>query len=174
MEQNNTNDSALYCGRPIEGQVFKGETFEIQKTERGILYHSYGGYSIFVTPRNNALYQTLDDLLSYREKLNELTEQEKDDFELVSSAIVYVLNAPRFAFSDQAFTFDLATFIINYIRNLTEKADNSPLEYESPDEVSPFLSVVETLENIKTILKEELGNAENQGESEGESESETV
>jgi hypothetical protein len=174
MEQNNINDSALYCGRPIEGQVFKGETFEIQKTERGILYHSYGGYSIFVTPRNNALYQTLDDLISYREKIKGLTEQEKNDFELVSTAIVYVLNAPRFAFSDQVFTLDLATFIINYLRSITEKADNAPLEYEQPDDVAPFLSVVESFDNIKTILTEQLEDAENQGESEGEGESETA
>lgn len=174
MEKNNINDSALYCGRAIEGQVFKGNTFEIQKTERGILYHCYGGYSIFVTPRNNALYQTLDDLISYREKAKIFTEQEKNDFELAASAIVYVLNAPLFAFSDQAFTFDLATFIINYLRDLTEKADNAPLEYENPEDVAPFLSVVESFENVKTVLKEQTEYAENQRESESEGESETT
>ena len=47
----------------MTGESFGGETFEIIKTTRGIVYKTYGGYSIFVTPNNVALYETLNDLV---------------------------------------------------------------------------------------------------------------
>lgn len=169
MEQNNINDSALYCGRPIEGQVFKGETFEIQKTERGILYHCYGGYSIFVTPNNKALYQTLNEFIDIETGVVKLNEEESKDFELATSAITYILNAPRIAFSDQGFTFDLATFLVQYLQQIADEAENAPLQYENAEENSQFEEAMVALEELKKDIENEY--AENQGESEGKSES---
>ena len=169
MEQNNINDSALYCGRPIDGQVFKGETFEIQKTERGILYHCYGGYSIFVTPNNKALYQTLNEFIDIETGVVKLNEEESKDFELATSAITYILNAPRIAFSDQGFTFDLATFLVQYLQQIADEAENAPLQYENAEENSQFEEAMVALEELKKDIENEY--AENQGESEGKSES---
>jgi hypothetical protein len=172
MEQNNINDSVLYCGRPIEGQVFKGETFEIQKTERGILYHCYGGYSIFVTPNNKALYQTLNEFIDIETGVVKLNEEESKDFELATSAISYILNAPRIAFADQGFTFDLATFLVQYLQKITDDAENTPLQYENAEENSQFEEAMVALEELKKDIENEY--AENQRESEGEGESETA
>lgn len=169
MEQNNINDSALYCGRLIEGQVFKGETFEIQKTERGILYHCYGGYSIFVTPNNKALYQTLNEFIDIETGVVKLNEEESKDFELATSAITYILNAPRIAFSDQGFTFDLATFLVQYLQQIADEAENTPLQYENAEENAQFEEAMVALEELKKDIENEY--AENQGESEGKSES---
>lgn len=169
MEQNNLNDSALYCGRAIAGQVFKGETFEIQKTERGILYHCYGGYSIFVTPNNKALYQTLNEFIDIETGVVKLSEEESKDFELVTSAISYILNAPRIAFADQGFTFDLATFLVQYLQQITDDAENAPLQYENAEENAQFEEAMVALEELKKNI--EIEDAENQGESEGKSES---
>lgn len=169
MEQNNLNDSALYCGRAIEGQVFKGETFEIQKTERGILYHCYGGYSIFVTPNNKALYQTLNEFIDIETGVVKLSEEESKDFELAASAISYILNAPRIAFADQGFTFDLATFLVQYLQQITDDAENAPLQYENAEENAQFEEAMVALEELKKDI--EIEDAENQGESEGKSES---
>lgn len=169
MEQNNINDSALYCGRPIEGQVFKGETFEIQKTERGILYHCYGGYSIFVTPNNKALYQTLNEFIDIETGVVKLNEEESKDFELATSAITYILNAPRIAFSDQGFTFDLATFLVQYLQQIADEAEKAPLQYENAEENAQFEDAMVALEELKKDIEKEY--AENQGESEGKSES---
>ena len=172
MEQNNINDSALYCGRAIEGQVFKGETFEIQKTERGILYHCYGGYSIFVTPNNKALYQTLNEFINIEDEDVKFNEEEAKDFELATSAIAYILNAPRIAFADQSFTFDLATFIVQYLQKITDDAENAPLQYENAEENAQFEEAMVALEELKKDIENEY--AENQRESEGKGESETV
>jgi hypothetical protein len=166
--KNNLEESALYCGRAIEGQVFKGETFEIQKTERGILYHCYGGYSIFVTPNNKALYQTLNEFIDIENGVVKLNDEESKDFELATSAISYILNAPRIAFSDQGFTFDLATFIVQYLQQITDEAESTPLQYENAEENAQFEDAMIAIEEIKKDIEKE--HAENQGESEGEGE----
>lgn len=149
MEQKNQNESALNCGRVLEGKVFNGTTFEIQKTETGILYHCYGGFSIFVTPNNKALYETLNSFIELKDSFTSMTAKELDDFDLATTAISYVLNVPLIAFTDQEFTFDLATFVINYLRGLTEKADSAPLEYENPDDNADFVAAINAVEAFK-------------------------
>jgi UDP-galactopyranose mutase len=156
MEKKKQNESALNCGRAIEGKVFKGNTFEIQQTETGVLYHCYGGYSIFVTPNNKSLYDTLNSFIEIKENLSSMTAEELNDFDLTVSAISYILNTPLIAFSDQNFTFDLATFIINYLRELTAKADEAPLEHENPNDNAAFLSLVDVAETFKANMSDSI------------------
>lgn len=148
----------LEMGKAIEGKLFKGETFEIQKTTHGILYHVYGGFSIFVTPNNNALYETLNDLIENQEEYSKLTGQERDDFELNLSAIAYVLDVPLMAFSSAEFTFKIAEETIKYLKKAYEDALNNPLHEETIEDVeanSEFEESVKAMENIQKALKEE-------------------
>ena len=92
------------CGTPLEGQEFKGETFEIVKTSKGVLYKMYGGYVIFVTPNNKALYETLCDYIDHKDEYEKLEGELKEQFDLNLSAIAYVLNAPLFAFTSPELT----------------------------------------------------------------------
>ena len=77
------------CIEPIELNVgkkideFRGETFTIVKTNRGCLYHEYGGYSIFATPAQNALYTTLVDYIDNKEIYSTLKGEEKEIFDLI-------------------------------------------------------------------------------------------
>jgi hypothetical protein len=174
MEQNSINDNALNCGRSIEGQVFKGETFEIQKTERGILYHCYGGYSIFVTPNNKSLYQTLNEFIDIETGAVKLNQEEAEDFELATSAVSYILNAPRIAFADQGFTFDLATFIVQYLQKITDDAEKKPLQYENAEENAQFEEAMVSIDELKKAISTEVEYAKNHRESESEGESETT
>lgn len=145
----------LDCGKAIEGKCFKGETFELTKTNKGILYHVFGGYSIFVTPNNVALYETLDDLIEHQESYNKFEGKEREDFELNLSAISYVLDVPLFAFSSAELTFDLATKVIQYLQKVYDDAMNAPLKDETPDEDLQFKEAILGLEDVKNALKEE-------------------
>lgn len=145
----------LDCGKAIEGKCFKGETFELTKTNKGICYHVFGGYSIFVTPNNIALYETLDDLIENQETYNQLTGKEREDFDLNLSAIGYVLDVPLFAFSNAEFTFDVATKVIQYLQKVYDEAMNTPLQEETVQEDQEFKDAVLGMENIKEALKEE-------------------
>ena len=145
----------LDCGKDIEGKCFKGETFELTKTNKGILYHVFGGYSIFVTPNNVALYETLDDLIEHQESYNKFEGKEREDFELNLSAISYVLDVPLFAFSSAELTFDLATKVIQYLQKVYDDAMKKPLQEETVKEDQEFKDAVLGLENIKEALNEE-------------------
>ena len=145
----------LDCGKVIEGKVFKGETFELTKTNKGIMYHVFGGYSIFVTPNNVALYETLDDLIEHQESYNKLEGKEREDFELNLSAIGYVLDVPLFAFSNAEFTFDLASKVIQYLQKVYDDAMNQAIQEETVKEDQEFKDAVLGLENIKEALNEE-------------------
>lgn len=145
----------LDCGKPIDGKIFKGETFEIQKTNRGIVYRLYGGYAIFVSQNNIALYETLDDLIENQETYNQLTGKEREDFDLNLSCIAYVLNVPLFAFSNAEFCFDIATKVIQFLQKTYDEAMQQPLQEETVKEDQEFKDAVLGMENIKEALKEE-------------------
>lgn len=145
----------LDCGKAIEGKVFKGETFELSKTNKGICYHVFGGYSIFVTPNNVALYETLDDLIENQETYNQLTGKEREDFDLNLSAIGYVLDVPLFAFSNAEFTFNLASQVVNFLQKVYDEAIQKPLQEETVQEDQEFKDAVLGMENIKEALNEE-------------------
>jgi len=145
----------LDCGKAIEGKVFKGQTFELTKTNKGICYHLFGGYSIFVTQNNIALYETLDDLIENQETYNNLTGQEREDFDLHLSALTYVLDVPLFAFSSADFTYDIATKVIQFLQKTYDDAMAQPLQEESVQEDQEFKDAVLGLEEVKEALKEE-------------------
>lgn len=145
----------LDCGKEIKGKSFKGETFDMVKTSKGILYHVYGGFNIFVTPNNVALYETLDDLIENQETYNKFQGQEKEDFELNLSAITYVLDIPLFAFSNAEFCFKIAEETIKYLQEVYENSMNQPLQEETVDKDLQFKEAVLAMEEIQKTLKEE-------------------
>lgn len=145
----------LDCGKAIEGKVFRGDTFELTKTNKGILYHSFSGYSIFVTQNNISLYETLDDLIENQETYNQLNGNEREDFDLNLSAIGYVLNIPLFTFSSAELTFDLATKVIQFLQKTYDEAMQNPLQEETVQEDQEFKDAVLGMENIKEALNEE-------------------
>lgn len=144
----------LELGKPIEGKVFKGDTFEMTKTTHGILFHEYGGYSIFVSPNNVALYETLDDLIENQETYNKLEGKEKEDFELNLSAITYVLNVPLFSFSSAEFTFNIASEVIKYLQKVYDESVSAPLQEETVLEDLQFKEATLAMEQIQESLKE--------------------
>ena len=143
----------LDCGKAIEGKVFKGQTFELTKTNKGICYHLFGGYSIFITQNNVALYETLDDLIENQETYNKLTGQERDDFDLHLSALTYVLDVPLFAFSSADFTYDIATKVIQFLQKTYDDAMEQPLQEETVQDDQEFKDAVLGLEEVKEALK---------------------
>ena len=145
----------LDCGKAIEGKVFKGQTFELTKTNKGICYHLFGGYSIFITQNNVALYETLDDLIENQETYNNLTGKEREDFDLHLSALTYVLDVPLFAFSSAECTYDISTKVIQFLQKTYDDAMAQPLQEETVQEDQEFKDAVLGLEEVKEALKEE-------------------
>lgn len=146
---------AFDCGTPIEGQEFKGETFEIVKTTKGIVYKMYGGYVIFVEPQNKALYETLSYYIDSQDEYAKLEGEAKEQYELTLSAIAYVLNAPLFAFNSEDLTFQLATNIIDYLKSTFDTLMEQPLQEETFVEDNEFKEATLALESLKDEIKKE-------------------
>lgn len=134
---------------------FSGEHFEIVKTDRGVMYHEFGGYTIFTTPTNEALYGMLADYVDNKDEYKKLDGEEKEIFDLNLSAIAYCLTVPKFAFSNVDFTYDIAEKVIQFLNNSFEEAMNADLQEETIAEDEQFKQATLALEDIKEQIKKE-------------------
>lgn len=143
---------ALDCGKEVD--EWKGETFRITITDRGVLYHEYGGYSVFVTPNNVALYDVLADLVENKDEYAELEGEKKENFESLLAIIAYNLSLPRIAFLDKDFPQEIAVKTMEFLRKMFDDLTNKELQDETPKEDAEFKEATLALEELKTATKD--------------------
>lgn len=124
----------LDCGKEVD--EWAGETFRITKTTTGIMYHTYGGYSVFCTPNITGLYETLNDIVENKDKYEKLEGEERDAYELELSAKAYCLSLPVYAFSDPTFMYKTAEHVIKWLRETSEQLLNVELKEESEEDLT--------------------------------------
>lgn len=145
-----TEPIELNVGKRIDS--YSGNTFEIVKTNRGMLYNEYGHYAVFVEPSNKSLYETLEDFVVNREHYANLDGDEKEHLAMAVSAITYCITLPRFVFSDDEFTFNIATEIVSWLKEQYDKRMNMPLQDETIEQDAEFMEAAIELDNIKNQL----------------------
>lgn len=123
----------LDCGKEVD--EWAGETFRITKTTTGVLFHTYGGYSVFCTPNITSLYETLVNYVDNKDEYAKLDGEAKEEHELALSALSYCINLPSFVCSDAGFLYDTAGHIVKYIREMSEQLLNAPLHEETPEDL---------------------------------------
>ena len=143
----------LNVGKRIDD--FSGNAFEIVKTDRGIMYHEFGGYTLFTAPTNEALYVMLADYVDNKDEYKKLDGEEKEIFDLNLSVIKHCLTVPKYAFVDVDFTYDISEKIINFLKSSFEKAINADLQEETIAEDEQFKQATLALEDIKEQIKKE-------------------
>lgn len=146
---------AFDCGTPLEGQEFKGETFEIVRTTKGIVYKVYGGYVIFVEPQNKALYDTLSFYIDNQEEYSKLDSEAKELHDIELSAIAYCLNVPLLCFNDAGFTFKIASMVIDYLKSTFDTLMSQPLQDEDVKADNEFKDATLALEELKEQVAKE-------------------
>lgn len=144
---------ALDCGK--EEDEWAGETFRITLTNKGVLYHEYGGYSVFVTPNNSALYEALSDLVVNKDEYAKLEGEKKENFEALLAIIAYNLSLPRISFMDRDFPQEIAIRTMEFIRKMYEELMDKELQEETPKEDAAFKDAALSLEELKESLDEE-------------------
>lgn len=132
-----------------------GETFTMAVLKNGdAIYHVRGGYTLIADgSRMFALAQTIKDYVDSKDLLGELTDEEREMYELDMSASTYVLNLPMYAFTDQDFKYDIATMCIKWLRESYDKALEEPLQEEDKELDDSFEDAAIALEDIKDGLK---------------------
>lgn len=147
---------------------FEGETFYIAEHEFGALYHVYNSMEIAVNMSQTSLYETLVDLVRNKDVYEKLEGEEKKNFELSLSAMIYILNCPLYSFSSIEFTFSVAETIIKQLRLIYEKAMSADLQEETKEEDKLFENAAKAIDILKKDNEnggsESKGKAEEQGE----------
>ena len=147
---------------------FEGETFYIAEHEFGALYHVYNSMEIAVSMSQTSLYETLIDLVRNKDVYEKLEGEEKNNFELSLSAMIYILNCPLYSFSSIEFTFSVAETIIKQLRLIYEKAMSADLQEETKEEDKLFENAAKAIDMLKKDNEnggsESEGKAEEQGE----------
>lgn len=144
---------ALDCGK--EENEWAGKTFRITLTNKGVIYHEYGGYSVFVTPNNEALYNVLVDLVENKEKYAKLEGEEAENFSALLTIIAYNLSFPRISFMDREFPQEIAIRTMEFIRKMYEDLMNEELQEETPKENEEFKDATMALGELNESLDKE-------------------
>ena len=140
---------------------FEGETFYIAEHEFGALYHVYNSMEIAVNMSQTSLYETLIDLVRNKDIYAKLEGEEKNNFELSLSAMIYILNCPLYSFSSIEFTFSVAETIIKQLRLIYEKAMSADLQEETKEEDKLFENAAKAIDTLKK--DSENGGSESKG-----------
>ena len=91
------------------------------------------------------LYTHLIVLLDMKDRYETLSEDEKNVYERLYTATVWVLNTPVFATCSDKMFFGIATDIINHFNEYVEEAKNAPLKDEEAEEDAKFENTNEAL-----------------------------
>ena len=143
---------------------FEGETFYIAEHEFGALYHVYNSMEIVVSMSQTSLYETLIDLVRNKDVYEKLEGEEKNNFELSMSAMIYILDCPLYSFSSIEFTYSVAETIIKNLRMIYEKAMGADLQEETKEEDKLFENAAKAIEALKK--DNENGGSESKGKAE--------
>lgn len=143
---------ALDCGKEVD--EWRGETFRITLTDKGVLYHEYGGYSVFVTPNNVALYDVLSDLVVNKEEYAELEGESRENFESLLTIIAYNVSLPRVSFLDKDYPQEIALKTMEFLRKMYDDLMNKELQDETPKEDAEFKEATLALEDLKESAKD--------------------
>lgn len=144
---------ALDCGK--EEDEWAGETFRITLTNKGVLYHEYGGYSVFVTPNNTALYDVLSDLVVNKDEYAKLEGEQAENFKALLTIIAYNLSIPRISFMDKDFPQEIAIKTMQFLQKMYEDLANKELQEETPKEDAQFKEATMAIEEINETIKNE-------------------
>ena len=150
---------------------FEGETFYIAEHEFGALYHVYNSMEIAVNMSQTSLYETLVDLVRNKDVYAKLEGEEKKNFELSMSAMIYILDCPLYSFSSIEFTFSVAETIIKQLRLIYEKAMDAALQAETPEENQQFEAAVKAMEVIKQDVENDASEGKGKGKKPAKKES---
>lgn len=143
---------ALDCGK--EEDEWAGETFRITLTNKGVLYHEYGGYSVFVTPNNAALYEVLSDLVTNKENYAKLEGEQAENFKALLTIIAYNLSIPRISFMDKDFPQEIAIKTMEFLRKMYEEFMEKELQEETPKEDAEFRDATLAVEELNAVASE--------------------
>lgn len=153
--QYDVEPTRLYVPEKNVIKEYDNDNLRIIKCKDCIIWQHKGGFTFFVEPTMRALYEYLDGMLAMKDRYDELTDDEKQLYDVSYFGMSLILQAPMFAVADDEFFVDLATFVGDGVKKVSEKLLNQPLQEETPIENAEFETKMEV---ANELLKEDAGS----------------
>lgn len=138
----------LYVPEKNVIKEYDNDNLRIVKCKDCIIWQHKGGFTFVVKPTMRALYEYLDGMLAMKDRYDELTDDEKQLYDVSYFGMSLILQAPMFAVADDEFFVDLATFVGDGVKKVSEKLLNQPLQEETPIENAEFETNMEAANEL--------------------------
>lgn len=153
--QYDVEPTRLYVPEKNVIKEYDNDNLRIVKCKDCIIWQHKGGFTFVVKPTMRALYEYLDVMLAMKDRYDELTDDEKQLYDVSYFGMSLILQAPMFAVADDEFFVDLGTFVGDGVKKVSEKLLNQPLQEETPIENAEFETKMEV---ANELLKEDAGS----------------
>lgn len=153
--QYDVEPTRLYVPEKDVIKEYDNDNLRIVRCKDCIIWQHKGGFTFVVKPTMRALYEYLSGMLAMKDRYDELTGDEKQLYDVSYFGMSLILQAPMFAVADDEFFVDLATFIGDGVKKVSEKLLNQPLQEETPIENAEFETKMEV---ANELLKEDAGS----------------
>ena len=138
----------LYVPEKDVIKEYDNDNLRVVRCKDCIIWQHKGGFSFVVKPTMRALYEYIEGMLAMKDKYDELTDDEKQLYDSAYFGLSLILQAPMFAVADDEFFVDLATFIGDGVKKVSEKLLMQPLQDETPIENAEFETKMEVAEEV--------------------------
>jgi hypothetical protein len=133
------------------------DTFEMHVMKDGTaVYHVYGGLTITAAPNLQSLNGTITEYVNSQEYVTTMNEEDKEAFDLDLSAFGYIMSLPMLAFSDPEFKYNIASTIVQYLREKSEDLLAQELKEETIEDAQDnqrFKDATLALEELNEEIK---------------------
>ena len=153
--QYDVEPTILYVPEKNVIKEYDNDNLRIVKCKDCIIWQHKGGFTFVVKPTMRALYEYIDGMLAMKDKYDELTDDEKSLYDAAYFGMSIILQSPMFAVADDEFFVELATFIGEGVKKVSDKLLNHPLQEETPIENAEFETKMEV---ANELLKEDAGS----------------
>lgn len=136
-------------------KTYDFESFSISNCKGGILFHAKGGYDAYVTPRMKALYEHLALIIDMKERYDELSEEDKTNYDNLFSATTMILQIPIFATITPKCFFGIASEALTRLDEATKELLKQPLGEDNPFANAEFDNMIAATEELKKMGKDE-------------------
>lgn len=146
--QYDVEPTRLYVPEKNVIKEYDNDNLRIVKCKDCIIWQHKGGFTFVVKPTMRALYEYLDGMLAMKDRYDELTDDEKQLYDVSYFGMSLILQAPMFAVADDKFFVDLVTFVGEGVKKVSEKLLNQPLQEETPKENAEFEAKMKAAEEV--------------------------
>lgn len=130
------------------------DAYKIISTKKGILYKTYGGYSVFVKPQMSTLYKHLTNIMELEDNKDSLDEQSEVNLSVLIYITSMIIHVPLYAFSKDEWMFEIFDCVKGVLEKSIKESLDAPLEDEDHEANAEYKEKVEFAEQLKKDMEE--------------------